>query len=361
LNSKASFLHKVNTSTPRSLALFLAVWFASCVGAFVGVTEYIFHTYHSIWVPVVVTIFTFFFSFLLFQFAVERFIYRKIKLIYKTIHQLKLSKEQKPITIDLGNDIISAVNSDVVAWATDQHAEIEYLKNIENYRREFIGNVSHELKTPIFNIQGYILTLLEGGLEDEKINRTYLERAEKSVERLIHIVEDLEVITQLESGQLILHKEKFDIVELARDAIAGIQYSAQKNNVKLQFKDIYDKPIFVKADRESIQKVLTNLLINSIKYSRTSGAGEAKVSFYDMDENILVEVSDNGIGISQENLPRLFERFFRVDRSRSREIGGTGLGLSIVKHIIEAHNQTINVRSSPGVGTTFGFTLAKYK
>jgi two-component system, OmpR family, phosphate regulon sensor histidine kinase PhoR len=359
LSSKVPFFSRVNTSTPRSLALFLAIWFASCVGAFVGVTEYIFHTYHSIWVPVVVTVFTFFLSFLLFQFAVERFIYRKIKLIYKNIHQLKLKKGQKSKSIDLGNDIISAVNSDVEAWAKDQNEEIEYLKNLENYRREFLGNVSHELKTPIFNIQGYIMTLLEGGLEDKKINRTYLERAEKSVERMINIVEDLEIITQFESGQLILHKEKFDIVELARDTMAGIQYSAEKNHVKLLFKDLYEKPIYVKADRESIQKVLTNLMINSIKYSKPVGSGETKISFYDMDENILVEVSDNGIGVSQEHLPRLFERFYRVDRSRSRDIGGTGLGLSIVKHIIEAHNQTINVRSSPGVGTTFGFTLAK--
>lgn len=359
MNSKLPFISQVNTSTPRSLALFIAIWLASCVGAFVGVTEYLFHTYHSIWVPVVITVFTFFLSFLLFQFAVERFIYRKIKLIYKNIHQLKLSKGAKPKPLDLGNDIISAVNSDVEAWAKDQNEEIENLKNLENYRREFFGNVSHELKTPIFNIQGYIMTLLEGGLEDDKINRLYLERAEKSVERMISIVEDLEAITQFESGQLILHKEKFDIVELARDIMAGIEYSAEKNHVRLLFKENYDKPIYVKADRESIQKVLTNLMINSIKYSKPSGQGEAKVSFYDMDENILVEVTDNGIGIASEHIPRLFERFYRVDRSRSREIGGTGLGLSIVKHIIEAHNQTINVRSSPEVGTTFGFTLAK--
>jgi two-component system phosphate regulon sensor histidine kinase PhoR len=349
----------MNTSTPRSLALYLAIWFATSVGIFVALMEYIFHLKYTIWVPVVVVVFTFMLSFFLFQFAVERFIYRKIKLIYKNIHQLKLKKGQKPKTVDLNTDIISAVNSDVEAWAKDQKEEIEYLKNLENYRREFLGNVSHELKTPIFNIQGYIMTLLEGGLEDPKINRTYLERAEKSVERMVNIVEDLEIITQFESGQLILHKERFDIVELARDTMNSIQYSAEKSNVKLLFKDIYDKPIMVKADKESIQKVLSNLLVNSIKYSKP--VGETKVSFYDMDENILVEVTDNGIGIAQEHIPRLFERFYRIDRSRSREIGGTGLGLSIVKHIIEAHNQTINVRSTLGIGTTFGFTLTKAK
>lgn len=337
----------------------MALWFSACVGVFVGLMEFVFHKFYTIWVPAVVIVFTFILSFFLFQYTVERFIYRKIKLIYKNIHQLKLKKGQKPKSVDLNTDIISEVNKDVEAWAKDQKEEIEYLKNLENYRREFLGNVSHELKTPIFNIQGYIMTLLEGGLEDDKVNRTYLERAEKSVERMVNIVEDLEIITQFESGQLILHKEKFDIVELARDTMTGIQYSAEKSNVKLVFKDIYDKPIPVKADREAIQKVISNLLVNSIKYSKP--IGETKVSFYDMDENILIEVSDNGIGIAQEHIPRLFERFYRVDRSRSRDIGGTGLGLSIVKHIIEAHNQTINVRSTVGIGTTFGFTLAKAK
>lgn len=357
MNSKVPFSQSLNTSTPRSLALFLSVWVSVSVGVIVTIAEFFFHKQFSFWVPLVVITVTFLLSFFVFQFAVERFIYRKIKLIYKTIHQLKLKKGQKPKSVDLNTDIISAVNKDVEAWAKDQKEEIEYLKNLENYRREFLGNVSHELKTPIFNIQGYIMTLLEGGLDDPKINKTYLERAEMSVERMVSIVEDLEIITQFESGQLILHKEKFDIVELARDTMTSIQYSAEKSNVKLLFKDAYDKPIYVKADKESVQKVISNLLVNSIKYSKT--VGESKISFYDMDENILIEVSDNGIGVAQEHIPRLFERFYRVDRSRSREIGGTGLGLSIVKHIIEAHNQTINVRSTLGIGTTFGFTLSK--
>ena len=359
MSSKVPFSQSLNTSTPRSLALFLSVWVSVSVGVIVSLAEFTFHKNFSIWVPLVVITVTFLLSFFLFQFAVERFIYRKIKLIYKTIHQLKLKKGQKPKSVDINTDIIAAVNKDVEAWAKDQKEEIEYLKNLENYRREFLGNVSHELKTPIFNIQGYIMTLLEGGLDDPKINKTYLERAEKSVERMVSIVEDLEIITQFESGQLILHKEKFDIVELARDTMTSIQYSAEKSNVKLLFKDTYDKPIYVKADKESIQKVISNLLVNSIKYSKA--VGETKISFYDMDENILIEVSDNGIGVAQEHIPRLFERFYRVDRSRSREIGGTGLGLSIVKHIIEAHNQTINVRSTLGIGTTFGFTLSKSK
>lgn len=349
----------MNTTTPRSLALYLSIWLSVCLGLFVFAGDYVMRGDFNFLLPFTTIGFTFLICYFLFQYALERFIYRKIKLIYKNIHQLKLKKGQKPKTIDLNSDIIFEVNKDVEAWAKDQKEEIEYLKNLENYRREFLGNVSHELKTPIFNIQGYVMTLLEGALEDPNVNKAYLERAEKSVERMIHIIEDLEVITQFESGQLILQMEKFDIVNLCTEITQSILFSAEKNNVRLSFKEVYDKPIYVKADKESIKKVITNLLMNSIKYSKE--IGESKVAFYDMDENILIEVADNGIGIEKEHIPRLFERFYRVDRSRSRDIGGTGLGLSIVKHIIEAHDQTISVRSLVDVGTTFGFTLAKSK
>jgi len=349
----------MNTTTPRSLALYLSIWLSVCLGLFVFAADYVMSGDFNFLLPFTTIGFTFLICYFLFQYALERFIYRKIKLIYKNIHQLKLKKGQKPKTIDLNSDIIFEVNKDVEAWAKDQKEEIEYLKNLENYRREFLGNVSHELKTPIFNIQGYVMTLLEGALEDPNVNKAYLERAEKSIERMIHIIEDLEVITQFESGQLILQMEKFDLVNLCTEIMQSILFSAEKNNVRLSFKEVYDKPIYVKADKESIKKVITNLLMNSIKYSKE--IGESKVAFYDMDENILIEVADNGIGIEKEHIPRLFERFYRVDRSRSRDIGGTGLGLSIVKHIIEAHDQTISVRSLVDVGTTFGFTLAKSK
>jgi two-component system phosphate regulon sensor histidine kinase PhoR len=349
----------MNTTTPKSLALYISIWLSVCLGLFVFAADYVINGDLNFSLPLFTIGFAFLICFFLFQYALERFIYRKIKLIYKNIHQLKLKKDQKPKTIDLNSDIIFEVNKDVEAWAKDHKEEIEYFKNLENYRREFLGNVSHELKTPIFNIQGYVMTLLDGAIDDPKVNKSYLERAEKSVERMISIIEDLEIITQFESGQLMLQKEKFDIVELCTDIMQSIQFSAEKSNVKLSFKELYDKPIFVKADKESIQKVITNLLVNSIKYSKEQG--ESKVAFYDMDENILIEVADNGIGIAKEHIPRLFERFYRVDRSRSRDIGGTGLGLSIVKHIIEAHDQTISVRSLVDVGTTFGFTLAKAK
>ncbi|MBA3898980.1 MAG: sensor histidine kinase, partial [Bacteroidetes bacterium] len=201
------------------------------------------------------------------------------------------------------------------------------------------------------------LTLLEGGLEDEKINREYLLRADRSVDRMISIVEDLDTVTKLESGQLIMERSKFDVIELVKEVVELQELNAQKKDISIRLKLINDKPIFVFADKDRIRQVLANLIVNSVKYGKKGGFTE--FSFYDMEENILVEISDNGLGIEQEHLPRLFERFYRVDKSRSRESGGSGLGLAIVKHITEAHNQTINVRSTPGVGSTFSFTLSK--
>ncbi|MEO1438596.1 MAG: ATP-binding protein, partial [Bacteroidota bacterium] len=233
--------------------------------------------------------------------------------------------------------------------------EIEDLKKLEAYRRDFIGNISHELKTPLFNIQGYLDTLMEGGLEDPSINRMYLQRAATNVNRLSNIVEDLDMISQLEASELHLDITRFDIRALAYEIFDDFEMKADERDVKLAIKEGCDKPFFVLADRERIRQVLGNLISNSIKYGVEHG--KTVVSFYQMDKNILIEVSDNGLGVEEKHLPRLFERFYRADKSRSREQGGTGLGLSIVKHLIEAHNQTINVRSSLGVGSTFGFTL----
>ena len=228
---------------------------------------------------------------------------------------------------------------------------------METFRREFVGNVSHELKTPIFNIQGYIHTLLDGALYDEEVNIKYLNRTVKSIDRMISIVSDLEVISSLEFNQGELDISNWDIIQLLQEIMDQNEMKAKKSSVTLGFdKDSYS-PIYVSADRDQIHHVVTNLIVNSIKYGKENGATEVRV--LSMGDHILVEVSDNGIGISQDNLPRLFERFYRVDKSRSRKEGGTGLGLSIVKHILEAHNQTINVRSTDDVGSTFSFTLAK--
>jgi two-component system phosphate regulon sensor histidine kinase PhoR len=256
-------------------------------------------------------------------------------------------------------NLLSNVKFEVEEWAKTQLKEIERLKDMERYRKEFVGNVSHELKTPIFNIQGYILTLLEGGIDDPKINMLYLKRTEKSVDRMISIVEDLESITKLESGELKLNIVNFDIVKTVRDVMEMEQWQADERGISLEIINKPQKPVFVRADKNRILEVLTNLIVNGIKYGKKNGF--VHVSFHDLEENIMIEVTDNGIGIEKRHLPRIFERFFRVDKSRSREQGGTGLGLSIVKHIIEAHNQSINVRSVIDQGTTFNFTLEKAK
>jgi len=304
----------------------------------------------------IVTIALFIFSYFLLDHTISRFVAEKIKIIYKTIHNIQVGNdntEQNRI-----NESLEDVNRQVVEWGEKQKEEIDNLKELAIYRREFLGNVSHELKTPIFNIQGYVLTLLDGGLDDPNINKDYLVRTEKSINRMIAIVEDLEVISQLESGILKLDYSSFDIVALTREIIEFMEIKARKKNVSVDFDKNYDKSIPVYADKKQIRQVLINLIDNGIKYCKDDNS-LTRLSFYDIDENILIEVSDNGLGIDQENIPRIFERFYRTDKGRSREEGGTGLGLAIVKHIIEAHEQAINVRSSLGVGTTFGFTLKK--
>lgn len=296
-------------------------------------------------------------TYLIIMYFVRRFIYRRIKLIYKNIHRFKRAKGDKLALTDINERIIDDVEKEVSEWVENQENEIQYLKSLEEYRRDYLGNVSHELKTPIFNIQGYIHTLLDGGLYDENINQNYLQRAAKNTERLQVIVEDLDTISKLESGKLMLEKGVFDIRELAQSAMEELEIMANDNHIDLIFKEGADRHYLVNADIESIRQVFVNLITNSIKYGKKHGV--TKVSFYDMDRHILVEIADNGIGIKEEDIPHVFDRFYRVDKSRSRIAGGSGLGLSIVKHIIEAHQQTINVRSTPDLGSTFGFTLEK--
>lgn len=296
-------------------------------------------------------------GFFTFLYAIEIFIYRKIKLIYKTIHNLKAEKEDTQYINVLSDDTFQAVENEVRQWAENRVAEIRDLQEMEKYRKEFLGNVSHELKTPIFNIQGYLQTLEDGGIDDEQINRNYLAKANRNVERLEAIVNDLEFISKFESGVLQLEQENFDICDLIREVFDSMEMQAEVFDIRLSIKTGCEtsRPVF--ADRDRIRQVLANLISNSIKYGKDGG--ETKVSIYDMDENLLVEVTDNGIGIDEAHLKRIFERFYRVDKSRSRNQGGTGLGLAIVKHIIEAHEQTINTRSKPNLGTTIGFTLKK--
>lgn len=296
-------------------------------------------------------------SYIIFFSAIERFIHGKVKLIYKTIHKEKTGPGNEADDLQMDADVMGNVNREVIRWANENREEIQELKEQAKFRREFIGNLAHELKTPLFNIQGYLFTLLEGGLEDKKINRDYLERADRNLERLIDLVKDLDSITKLESGSMDLKIERFDMRELIKDTIKTLEFQAKDRSINLFMDKKYDKATYVMADFGKIQQVVVNLVINSINYGKEGGT--TKFKLYDMDENILVEIEDDGIGISQEHLPRLFERFYRVDKSRARNHGGTGLGLAIVKHLIESHNQTINVRSEEGKGSTFSFTLKK--
>ncbi|RLD36382.1 MAG: sensor histidine kinase [Bacteroidetes bacterium] len=290
--------------------------------------------------------------------VIGKFIYNKIRVIYKNIHSMKLGK--KPIANFIEKpDVIESVNRDVMEWAENQEQEISQLRTNAKFRREFIGNLSHELKTPIFNIQGYVLTLLDGGLEDKKINRKYLERTAKSIDRIIAMVKDLDEISALESGAFKVNLNRMNLEEMAEEMIEFFEVKADSKGIKLFISNKHNLAVEVMADRDKIRQVFTNLIGNSINYMTDRKNPFIKISFFDMHDNILVEVTDNGVGIHEKNLPRVFERFYRVDKARSLSQGGTGLGLSIVKHIIDAHNQTINVRSTVGVGTTFGFTLKK--
>lgn len=253
-------------------------------------------------------------------------------------------------------DIMGEAVQETESWARERQQEITKLKEQAQFRREFLGNLAHELKTPVFSIQGYILTLLEGGLEDQKVNRKFLERASFATERMAAILEDLDEITKMEVNRYELHMSRFDLVKLARDIIASAEEHKPEKNITVSLQKNYD-PIFVKADKGKISQVLTNLVLNSINYGKEGG--KTVIRFYPMDKVIMTEVSDDGPGIEEKDLPRLFERFYRVEQSRNRNEGGSGLGLAICKHIIESHNQTINVRSTVGSGSTFTFSLPK--
>ncbi len=291
-----------------------------------------------------------------FMYTLDRFIYSKIRLIYKSIHQVKVGKIERPV-LHHDHGLIDSVQQEVEQWEEEKQREIGHLRQLEQYRREFIGNMSHELKTPLFNIQGYVSTLLEGGLEDPAINREYLKRTEKSIERLVRIIEDLDEISQLESGHIRLNVTRFDLSALTREVVDFLEMKAARHEIRITV-NYPPKPVLVEADREKIRNVLTNIIDNSIRYG-AKRHGSTEVNFFDLDENILTEITDNGVGIEPGDIPRVFERFYRTDRGRAVTRKGKGLGLAIVKHILEAHEQTIQVRSSIGVGTTFGFTLKK--
>ena len=296
-------------------------------------------------------------SFGLILFTLEKFIYRKIKLIYKLIHQTKATKKEEVyFKYILPKKSIDEVREDVEAWGEKRNQEIELLLQNEAYRKEFLQNLSHEFKTPIFAIQGYVDTLLAGAMQEEKVRIKFLENTSKNVERLVNLVNDLDEISKLERGEQLLYKQKFIIQDLIKEVYDLLSIKIQTKQIKNTIKKGCDTPVTVMADKEKIKQVLINLIENACKYGKNGGTIVASIYKTD-DQHVLIEISDDGIGIEEEHVSRIFERFYRTDAARSRDKGGTGLGLAICKHIIEAHGQTIHVRSTPDVGTTIGFTL----
>ena len=306
------------------------------------------------WVIISFFILLFAIAFLSLRTGIENYVLRLIKNVYKEVSLLEgISFTRNSVTTDL-----EALTSDIEKFSRGKKIEIEKLKIQEEYRKDFLGNVAHEMKTPLFTIQGYILTLLDGAMDDKKIRKKYLERTNKAVDRLLYIVKDLDTITKLESGTQQVVKQPMDIIELIQSVFEMLEMKAGKKNIALIFDRPYPNPVEVLADYEKIEHVLANLIENSIKYGHANGTTEVSVEDLVKDK-VIVRVTDNGDGISREHLPRLFERFYRVDKSGSRKEGGSGLGLSIVKHIVEAHGERIYVESEPGVGSEFSFTLQK--
>lgn len=284
--------------------------------------------------------------------AIENYIDHRIRILYKTISKVKGGGD---LTINMDEDVVELVNQDVMEWAEGQIEEINLLRETDSFRKDFIGNLAHELKTPLFNIQGFILALLEGGIEDPEVNRRFLSKAEKNIDRMTSLLEDLDSISNLESGAMNIEFETVDIVELSSEIAENLERKAKDANV--QIKILKEEEFNVLCDPNKIGQVLSNLLVNSINYGVKNG--KTVVRFYEMGDDILIEVADDGIGINEEDLLRIYERFYRVDKSRSRHAGGSGLGLTIVKHIVEAHGGNLHVRSTLGTGTTFSFTLKK--
>lgn len=329
---------------------------ALAVGLSIGLVNFYFqHSWYYMSVSFGVAFLS---AFIIFYYLLEKYIYSKIVLIYKLIHNLKLGKDLKDALGEyVSSDPINDVEQEVKEWAGAKKREIDVLKKQEQFRREFLSNVSHEFKTPLFAVQGYIDTLQDCITDDPDMAAKFLKKAADNVERLSYLINDLDSISKLESGEIPINYQKFDFVGLAREVMEMLEDKAKIKGITLSFKEKYTYPAYVKADREKIRQVMINLVENSLKYGKTGGSTAIKI--FELHDQYLIEVTDDGIGIDEKHLPRLFERFYRIDSHRSREEGGTGLGLAIVKHILEAHQQIISVRSTQQIGTTFAFTLQK--
>lgn len=347
----------INTKnpSPQQLALLTAIALAtpiSCVVLLLG---------NPWWYTPVCFVLTLLGAYALVYYMVERFIYRKIKLIYKLISQTKASKREEFYYSELlPQKSIDEVREDVENWAEQKKSEIEVLQKNEAYRKEFLQNLSHELKTPIFTIQGYVHTLIDGALDNQEVNKKFLISTSRNIDRLVNLVDDLDEISKLESGEQLLYKQNFIIQDLIKEVFESLTIHSEEKHIRKLIKKGCEQPLYVFADKEKIRQVLINLVDNAIKYGKQNGQIEA--SIYKIEgKKILVEISDDGNGIAEEHIGRIFERFYRTDIARSRKVGGSGLGLAICKHILEVHEQTIHVRSSPDIGSTFGFTLNEKK
>jgi two-component system phosphate regulon sensor histidine kinase PhoR len=296
-------------------------------------------------------------SFAVFYFFIKYFINDRLKILYRSIRKDKFTPGNS-VKFKITDDVIANAEKETQRWTEERNKEIVKLKEQEEFRREFLGNLAHELKTPVFSIQGYILTLLDGGLEDENVNRSFLERASKATDRMVNILDDLDQITKLEVNAFKIEMRSFEIKELITEVLDSLELIAKEKNITLKLHKDYNSK-YVIGDRSKIAQVLINLISNSIFYGKENG--NTLIRLFSMDNIVTIEVSDDGPGIEQQHIPRLFERFYRVEKSRNRNEGGSGLGLAIVKHIIESHGQTISVRSTVGIGSTFSFSLDKSK
>lgn len=337
-----------------SYALWSAIYLTLLSVIIAGVSYFFIIKHFGVKTIILSVIVLFFVSFFIIQYRAEHFIYRRLKKIYEEVSILNakdLKRENATTDID-------QLSKSMQKYVDGKRLEIKNLTERDSFRRDFLGNVAHELKTPLFTVQGYILTLLEGAINDKKIRAKYLERANKGVERLTAVIKDLDMIAKLENEGLKLKIELFNILELIQNVFDLFEMKAKKRNISLLFDKVYEFPVFVKGDIEKIEQVLINLIVNSIKYGKPNGSTIVAIESYN-DKKFIIKVIDNGEGIKQEHLSRLFERFYRVDQSRSREQGGSGLGLSIVKHIVEAHNENILLKSTYGEGSEFSFTIEK--
>jgi len=337
-----------------SYALWSAIYLTLLSVIIAGVSYFFIIKHFGVKTIILSVLVLFFVSFFIIQYRAEHFIYRRLKKIYEEVSILNakdLKRENATTDID-------QLSKSMQKYVDGKRLEIKNLTERDSFRRDFLGNVAHELKTPLFTVQGYILTLLEGAINDKKIRAKYLERANKGVERLTAVIKDLDMIAKLENEGLKLKIELFNILELIQNVFDLFEMKAKKRNISLLFDKVYEFPVFVKGDIEKIEQVLINLIVNSIKYGKPNGSTIVAIESYN-DKKFIIKVIDNGEGIKQEHLSRLFERFYRVDQSRSREQGGSGLGLSIVKHIVEAHNENILLKSTYGEGSEFSFTIEK--